>query len=62
MRKTRRSRMVIFRLDTNEYRSLELAQADSGARNISEYCRGAVLGRVEVDKIASGRAAKEGGQ
>lgn len=59
MKKTRRSRMVIFRLATEEYRALERAQADSGARNISEYCRGAVMRCVEVDNI-NGRATYSG--
>ncbi len=44
----RRSRIVVFRLDREEYALLVHAQTLSKARNVTDYCRSAVLHRIDM--------------
>jgi hypothetical protein len=38
-----RNRIVIFRLTQDEYQTLQAASSEKGARNLSEFARGALL-------------------
>lgn len=51
-----RNRVVVFRLSQEEYRSLQDACIRSGARNLSDFTRSEVLGRLGQDLI-TGRLA-----
>lgn len=43
-----RSRLVTFRLSTDEYEDLKKACIDEGARSISDFARAAVLHRAQT--------------
>jgi hypothetical protein len=46
-----RNRILIFRLTQDEYQTLQAASSEKGARNLSEFARGTLLGSLGAQPL-----------